>query len=482
MRSAEERVVHGETPLNDTLLMEHGETMAKSQVQETAYRLADGVYYRLAGENVYVRNVTTRYDYLFNPMVKDILDILKEERTRDELLAALGKTYDIEHAEGFGDKIDRFLASMADKGVIDARRSRSELPMISDAEGTAKGFYQKNHKLWNACLELTYLCNERCRHCYLDDPKANQEIGILRFDVWRKVIDEIADMGCVNVLVTGGEPTLHPDFLQICRHITKRGMLLDIFTNALKISDSLFDAIVALKPNTVSFSLYGGTADFHDWVTQVPGSFEKSLRNILMFKCAGVDVFIKSVLFNGKADEFAKLRALAKRVGISAHCAQAVNIGRSGTTHPEFMADNETLTAYLASISDTEPLWQQKSPPVREPDSPVCGVGFSTLTFRPNGNVSPCIPYSYVLGNVKKDSVKGIWEGSGKLVELRNLKLRDVSPQCATCNDSGFCVICPGIALSEAGAIGPCSYSCRHARLKHSLFDSGVFRQGNGKE
>ena len=450
--------------------------------RETRYKLAEGVYYRLAGDNVYVRNVTTRYDYLFNPMVKDILDTLKEERTKNELLVELEKTYDIEHANGFSDKLDRFLKSMVDKGVIDVKRPQAEPPIISDAEGIAKGFYQKNRKLWNTCFELTYLCNERCRHCYLDDPKANQEIGILRFDAWRKVIDEIADMGCMNVLVTGGEPTLHPDFLQICRHITKRGMLLDIFTNALNISDDLFDSIVDLKPNTVSFSLYGGSAEFHDWVTQVPGSFEKSLKNILMFKCAGVDVFIKSVLFNGKAGEFIKLRALGKRVGISAHCAQAVNIGRSGTMHPEYMADNETLTAYLASISDEEPLWWQNSPPFRDPDSPVCGVGFSTLTFRPNGNISPCIPHSCVLGNVKEDSVKEIWDRSSKLIELRNLKLRDVSPKCSTCKDSGFCVICPGIALSETGKIGPCSYSCRHARLKHSLFDSGVFRNGNSKK
>ena len=53
------------------------------------WSLAPGVFYRLAGPHVYVRNVTTRYDYLFNPMVKDILDLLGTERTKDELLDIL---------------------------------------------------------------------------------------------------------------------------------------------------------------------------------------------------------------------------------------------------------------------------------------------------------------------------------------------------------------------------------------------------------
>ena len=151
--------------------------MMENCKQENRYKLAAGVYYRLAGDSVYVRNVTTRYDYLFNPMVKDILDILREERTKSELLAELEKTYDIEHADGFSDQLGGFLKAMVDKGVIDAKRPQSEHSLIPDAEGTAKGFYQKNHKLWNACFELTYLCNERCRHCYLVSAHQRTDFG-----------------------------------------------------------------------------------------------------------------------------------------------------------------------------------------------------------------------------------------------------------------------------------------------------------------
>lgn len=444
------------------------------------WSLAPGVYYRLAGDNVYVRNVTTRYDYLFNPMVKDILDLLRVERTKEELLEELGKTYALKKSPEFGGKLDNFLETLSQKGVLQVAGTTATQtaamedgnPVLSDAEGRAKGWYQKNLRLWNSCLELTYLCNEKCRHCYLDDQKANTETGVLRFDAWKKVIDEIADMGCMNVLVTGGEPTLHPDFLQICRHIVGRGMLLDIFTNALDISGELFDSIVDLHPNTVSFSLYGGTPEFHDWITRVPGSFERSLKTILMFKCAGVDVYVKSVLLKGHADEFAKLCKWGKRVHIPVRCGQFVSDGNAGTSRGDLTADEETLRVYLREEAKENQFWKQQKVPARNADEAICGIGLSTLAFRPNGDISPCIPYLKTLGNVRNDAISGIWSSHPELERLRSLKFRDISPKCAECEDSGFCSVCLGISLLESGKVGPCSYSCWHAKVKREVFDS----------
>jgi len=446
--------------------------MDNSANHEQKWKLAPGVYYRLAGENVYVRNVSTRYDYLFNPMVKDILDLLKEERTKDELLAELGKTYALKKSPNFGKELDRFLDSLTQKGCLVANRPTiTASPKISDAEGHAKGWYQKNHRLWNACFELTYLCNERCRHCYLDDPKANAAIGFLRFDVWKKVIDEIADMGCMNVLVTGGEPTLHPDFLNICRHIVDRGMLLDIFTNALDISDQLFDDIVALHPNTVSFSLYGGTPEFHDWITQVPGSFEKSLKNILMFKCAGIAGYIKSVLFNGQSTEFLKLKRLCRRIGMDLRCGSFVAQGRSKNNQMDLNPDDATLWNWLEGEQDSDPIWQMESVPLRNPNENICGAGVFSISFRPDGAIVPCINYPTVAGDISHDSIQTIWKCSTVFESLRRTVFSDVSSNCANCVDSGFCHVCPGISLTESGHLRPCSYSCHQAHLKHSFFD-----------
>jgi len=449
--------------------------MSNAADQAPKWRLAPGVYYRLAGEKVYVRNVTTRYDYFFNPMVKDILDLLKTERTKDELLEELGKTYALKKAPDFGNQLDRVLDSFTQKKLLLVRTATIKTDPTQDVAGTAKGHFQKNHMLWNVSFELTYLCNERCRHCYLDDPKTNAETGILRFDVWKKVIDEIADMGCVSALITGGEPTLHPDFSAICSYLVDRGVFIDLYTNALDISEDLFKNIVKIKPNTVSCSLYGGTPAFHDWITGVPGSFERTSKTILMFKCAGVDVFIKSVLFKGHAEEYEKLVNWADLSGVPVLCGQTVSNGRSGRVQSELNPDPETLRKFFETESKRDPFWNRSSVPPRDLDAPICGIGLSSFAIRPNGDISPCIQHPAVLGNVLKDSIQTIWKTDPLLESFRKTRFRDVSPKCATCEHSGFCGVCPGTAFEENGRLSPCSYSCWHAALKHEWFDSRIF-------
>ena len=130
---------------------------------------------------------------------------------------------------------------------------------------------------------------------------------------------------------------------------------------------------------------------------------------------------------------------------------------------------------YLETVSDTEPFWQRNEVPRRNPDDKLCGIGMSTLTFRPNGNISPCIPHPAILGNIATNDLASLWRHSAMLNEMRNLKFKDVSPKCSTCPHSGFCAVCPGASVSEYGDIGPSPYSCRHAALKHKLFLSRRF-------
>lgn len=72
--------------------------------------------------------------------------------------------------------------------------------------------------------------------------------------------------------------------------------MVDIYTNGLYVDDGMMDRLISLRPNSISFSFYGGKAEDHDAVTGVPGSFEKSLRTMMTCKCAGIDTFIKTVV------------------------------------------------------------------------------------------------------------------------------------------------------------------------------------------
>ena len=84
----------------------------------------------------------------------------------------------------------------------------------------------KNDFLTMMMLELTPLCNFKCPFCYARvSPEALKAKGveIKRFDQWKKYIDEAAEMGCMEIALTGGECTLHPDFCKIYEYAYDKG-------------------------------------------------------------------------------------------------------------------------------------------------------------------------------------------------------------------------------------------------------------------
>ena len=76
------------------------------------------------------------------------------------------------------------------------------------------------------------------------------------------------------------------------------------------------------------------------------------------------------------------------------------------------------------------------------PTDYVCSVCNSSICIADNGNVYPCAGWqNYVVGNVKKTSLKDIWEDSEKVQYLRDLRKKDF-PKCIQCADKDFCTMC----------------------------------------
>lgn len=86
-------------------------------------------------------------------------------------------------------------------------------------------------------LEITKHCNLTCPHCYIDGGKAREEE--LSTKAILAIIDDLADMGVWAIAITGGEPTLHPDFALFVAHARQRNLLVGIATHGLHLTDSL---------------------------------------------------------------------------------------------------------------------------------------------------------------------------------------------------------------------------------------------------
>jgi len=442
------------------------------------YTLSPKVAYRKYGENVYVRNVETRKDFSFNEIVADILDIVSKEVSEKELLDTLREMYQVGEVPSFESDIRSFLALLVENQIIVKTEAGNETKTASPPGGIKEQFdkyCETVHQLSGICFELTYRCNEKCVHCYVDDPSETGKEMTL--EQYKKVIDELCEMGCLNVLVTGGEPTLHPDFLPICEYITQKKMLLDIYTNGLHWTEELIDRICNLSVNSVSVSLYGGDAETHDAMTRVKGSFEKTLRTMLIFKSRGVDTYAKASITKQNFPGFEKLLKFGKQIGIPITPSFVLVPTHSGQIKNPLMLDNDAYRealAILEKFADGDVVSSNALKfGLRDMNDSVCSAGRTGLTINPYGEITPCNTLPLSLGNIYKNSLCHVWENSPELKRLSAFQFGDLDPKCANCKYSGACVVCLGAAYSEnQGQFKPCVYTCGMAQARYELSET----------
>src|SRR4030095_13084208 len=134
-------------------------------------------------------------------------------------------------------------------------------------------------------LELTYRCNWRCVFCY--NPR-HGDLQPLSVADWTDVLDDLRALGTLAVVLTGGEPLAHPEFLAIARAARTRGFAVRLFTNGSLVTDAMADELAALDLVSIEMSLHGATPETHDRTTARPGSFTALLEGVDRLKARGV--------------------------------------------------------------------------------------------------------------------------------------------------------------------------------------------------
>lgn len=150
-------------------------------------------------------------------------------------------------------------------------------------------------------LAIGYVCNLRCVFCPCSEGAG--KMPSFTFDEICKGIDlAIENRHIENILLSGGEPTIHPDFFRIVEYIRSKGLMLSMLTNAQKLADNDFcekllqTADCSKLDVTVAFLSHNAAK--HDRLTQVPGSFDRSLAGVRQLIAHGVRTTIKNNIVN----------------------------------------------------------------------------------------------------------------------------------------------------------------------------------------
>jgi len=159
-------------------------------------------------------------------------------------------------------------------------------------------------------LDLTYRCNNNCRHCWLRIPSDSKESKLeLSFAEIKKIAHQARSMGCRSWSICGGEPMLRLDFSETFDYLTRNFNSYSINTNGTLITPKI--ARLLKRKGAKMIALYGATAQVHDHITRNPGSFEATVRGFRYLKEAGARFIVQLIPMKDNYHQFQDMVKLA---------------------------------------------------------------------------------------------------------------------------------------------------------------------------
>ncbi len=247
-------------------------------------------------------------------------------------------------------------------------------------------------------IELTFRCNFRCVHCYCNLPLNDRE-GIeteLETEEVCRILDQIAEAGCLWLLITGGEPLLRKDFLDIYEYAKKKGFIPTLFTNGTLLTPEIADALVEWPPFEVEITLYGATKETYEKITGIPGSFKRCQKGIEMLLERNIPLGLKTMAMTVNQEEIHQMKAYAHDLGVSFRFDPLLNARLDGSKSPcHFRLSPEEVVRLDLNDEKRIKEWQKlydKSKGLFPNDRLfLCGAGVSTFHIDPYGRMSVCI-------------------------------------------------------------------------------------------
>jgi AdoMet-dependent heme synthase len=309
-------------------------------------------------------------------------------------------------------------------------------------------------------LDVTYRCNERCVHCYLDHDD-HGEMSTLEI---RDLLDQLAEAGVFFLTISGGEILLRKDFFEILAYARAKGFCVKLKTNALLIGKKEAERIRFLGVESVQVSIYSHRPAVHDAITKVPGSLERSIVAIRFLRDHGLHVIMANVLMVQNFGDYPGVRALAAELGVRVTIDPTITPRMDGNRSILNLGlDQKSLTQVFhdtALLPDAQDSCTPPSGPDEDAlDSTPCSAGHTACYVSPYGDVYPCVQFPLPTGNVRKTKFLEIWNHSAQMNEVRSITLRDLS-SCSACVHGGTCSRCPGLAFLEGNMRGPSTADC----------------------
>ena len=327
-------------------------------------------------------------------------------------------------------------------------------------------------------LDVTYRCNERCVHCYLD----HDDHGEMTTAEIKDLLQQLAEAGTFFLTLSGGEVLMRQDFFELLEYARGLRFNVRIKTNGVMIRKREAQRMMDLGVEHIQISIYSHRPEVHDAITKLPGSLKRSVEAMRFLKAQGLKVVIANVLMTANSRDHAGVQALARELGVT--------YTLDPTITPKMDGDTSILSLRISS-SDLNAVFHNQDlignvdefcapPPTPGEDimeGYPCSAGHTGAYITPYGDVFPCVQFPLPSGNVRQQKFIDIWRDSPALNEVRSIHAKDL-PVCSSCSHVGTCTRCPGLAYMEGSMRGPSTADCEKSFQRTGILSANMLRKG----
>jgi len=319
-------------------------------------------------------------------------------------------------------------------------------------------------KFRSAWLSITYDCNNRCIWCYSNSSSNETRKNTMSKEMLNSSRKLLKDLGIEKITLIGGEPTMYKGIEEIVATSKEMGFNVGMVSNGRKFSSKKFTKkIKESSLDRLTISIEGSNREMHDKITQVPGSFEQSIRGIDNCHELGIPIATEStVSYINQEDLPSLVRFLkSKSIGMASFnvCGPCLTKEHNFTVQPKDASDllakiykTSKEVGLKITIVTPQPLCNfdqeliediLKNKAMNTRCYSFYGRGF-VVDF--NGDILPCVHYSgFPFFNIKrngdyisKDEFLEEFFSEGKTADKFRKKLWNYpSTKCAKDQDYG---------------------------------------------
>lgn len=298
-----------------------------------------------------------------------------------------------------------------------------------------------------AVWETTLKCNLRCSHC--GSAAGDARVNELSTKECFSLIEQLAEMGCRDVSLMGGEPLVRKDWQSLGGAVKDLGMDLCMVSNGTLVPQNI-DQIVGLGPKVVGISL-DGMKDVHEKI-RGKGTFDRTMKGVDLLLKNDIQTTLITTISQLNFNDLPKMAEMIKGRGCNWQVQVAMPFGNFSR---DLLISEEDFYAAAMFIAKQRIDNKFEEMPVIGAHcfgyfSRVlpgckwsgCTAGISSLGITSDGGIVGCLSMGndrFIEGNIRERSLKEIWEDPDAFAYNRKFTKKDLGKYCEKCRYGKKC-------------------------------------------